>query len=120
MICLESKIEVFFCLEPFIKEMEKLENHELICCSNLLFNILYIFLDNKNIDHSLFDKILLSCLTFDIDIANNTLKKFVGRAKIKINGVLLNKANCLLQDGTEIITFEKEKMKKKLKLKQKI
>lgn len=114
LICLESKIEVFFCLEPFIKEMEKLENDELICCSNLLINILYMFLDNKNIDLSLFNKIAKSCLPFDIDIANNTLKKFVGRAKIKINGVLLNKTNCLLKDGTEIITFEQEKMKKKI------
>ena len=114
MICLESKIEVFFCLEPFIKEMEKLENDEIICCSNLLINILYMFLDNKNIDHSLFYKIVQSCLPFDIDIANNTLKKYVGRIKIKINGILLNKTNCLLQDETEIITFEQEKMKKKI------
>ena len=119
LMSLKSKIEVFRRLDSFIEKMEKLEDDELICCSNLLINILNMFLDNKKINGALFHKIVFSCLPFDIDIANNTLKNSVGIERIEINGVLLNKNNCVLQDGNEIITLEQEAMKIKIETKAK-
>lgn len=116
---LESKIEAFLCLNLFIKNMEKLDDNELISCSNLLINILYMFLDNKDIIYSKFDKIVQSCLPFDINIANNTLANLAGKAKMKIDGVSLSKTNCFIKTGDEIITLEKESMKKKIEIKAK-
>ena len=45
-ISLKLKLKVFSDLSSFIQKMNDLENEELICCSNLLINILHMFLDN--------------------------------------------------------------------------
>ena len=114
-ISLKSKLKVFSDLSSFIKKMNDLENEELICCSNLLINILYMFLDNQKINHPLFYKIVDSCLPFDINIANKVLQLLIlnNKTVVKLNGILINDKNCVIKTGDEIITLEDESEKKK-------
>ena len=115
-INLEEKSTVFMYLSPLIEKMNYLNEEELISCSNLLINILYMFLDNETINDSLFTKIVSSCFPFDINIANKTLASITKYPVMKINGELININNCNLKDGNEIITFEKIKVKKKFEI----
>jgi hypothetical protein len=115
-INLEEKSSVFLYLRPLIEKMNDLNEEELISCSTLLINILYMFLDNKTINDSLFTKIVDSCLPFDIKVANKTLSSITKHRVMKINGEFINVNNCNLEDGNEIITFEKIKVKKKFEI----
>ena len=115
-INLEEKSSVFLYLRPLIEKMNDLNEEELISCSTLLINILYMFLDNKTINDSLFTKIVDSCLPFDINVANKTLSSITKHRVMKINGEFINVNNCNLKDGNEIITFEKIKVKKKFEI----
>jgi len=114
-----KRLRIFKALSIFINNMKNIEDNELISNSNLLINILYMYLEMETIEYEILCKIVLTCLPFDLNLANKTLKLFIGNEYIKINDETINENNSFIRNGEEIITLEDEDYKKIIKIKSK-
>ena len=109
---LDKLFSVFFILGSFINQMD--ENDEfLISKSNYLINILYMYLENKNIDLIYFHQIVETCLPFNEEVANKSLQELKNEknlVKFFINKIPINdyKGNIT---GNEVILIESPKIK---------
>lgn len=72
---LKQLFKVFCYLAPAFEDIPNMTDEHAICIFNYLINILYIYKDSEIIDVITFNDIILSCLTFNKDIAKKNLKK---------------------------------------------
>ena len=91
-IKLGNLFDIFLHLSSFINQIN--ENDEnLISKSNYLINILYMYLENRDIDPNYFVGIVETCIPFDKTIACKTLealKNIRGQVKFLINNIPIN------------------------------
>ena len=100
--------DTFLSLRKYIIDMKK-DDKDLILKSNFLINILYMYLDNKNIDISKFLEIVDTCRIFDINIANDVFKELKvlkpQYIKIAVNSISIENYENLI-NGEETISIE--------------
>ena len=99
---LRKLINIFNYLKPAFKDIPNMTDEHAICIFNYLINIMYIYKDTGIIDKSIFFSIILSCLTFKKDIAQENFEK------IKKNNIL----DLLINDIKAEILMEKLQVKK--------
>ena len=103
---------IFLYLSRFIKKIN--ENDEnLIAKSNYLINILYMYLENRDIDQEYFVKIVETCIPFDKTTARKTLealKNDKGQVQFLIDNIPINDYTGEIT-GNEIIDLEFENLK---------
>ena len=111
-IKLKNLFTIFLILSRYIKKID--ENDEnLISKSNYLINILYMYLENKDIESSYFDAIVETCIPFDKTTANTTLeilKDINGPVQFLIDEIPIQDYKGELT-GNEIIELEYENIK---------
>jgi len=109
---LKNLFNIFLTLNIFINQIN--ENDEnLIAKSNYLFNILYMYLETKDIAPNYFFQIVETCLTFDKEIAMTTLealKNINSQVKFLINNIPINDYKGEIT-GNEIIDLEYKNLK---------
>ena len=109
---LKNLFNNFLTLSIFINQIN--ENDEnLIAKSNYLFNILYMYLETKDIAPNYFFQIVETCLTFDKEIAMTTLealKNINSQVKFLINNIPINDYKGEIT-GNEIIDLEYKNLK---------
>ena len=109
---LEELFGVFLTLGSFINKMDE-KDEFLISKSNYLINILYMFLENKNIDTGFFYDIVQTCLPFDKEVACNALKNLKEEnsiVKFSINKIPIQEYEGDIT-GEETIVLEHAKIK---------
>ena len=86
-VSFDNKKEIFSIYEPIIVSLDELNDYEIITIFNYLVNILYIYLDQTNINMLILYKIVNSCLPFNQNKAKSLLLylKQKKRKFLKIN-----------------------------------
>ena len=113
-IRLDELFDIFSILSVFINKIKE-DDEYIIKKSNYLFNILYMYLENKKIDTNMFFDIVSTCLPFDSETANNTIKSLKNLRiiiKFTINGIPLEKyEDSITGNETIVLEYPSKKIK---------
>ena len=83
-------VEIFSKLKNVYTDLDNKTDLESLIIFNYLVNILYIYKDSGYIDRSVLQSIVISCLSFDKNLANNSFKTFKNSDYLNKNLIINN------------------------------